>query len=811
MTAESPPPIDSSSDFPALRGKTLWVSAGLLGLFVFAMFADVLIAPGTRVLGSQHSDMFFQFFSWREFGFNELKHGHLALWNPHTFSGAPYFGGLQGALLYPTNLLLLVLPLPMAINWSIALNVWLLGVFMYLWAAYRGLRPSACFLAGGLIMFCGPHFTHVFAGHIVHMASMTWTPLIFLAIDRIFDLSPIDSASVKQGQSIALGGWSLTGMFAVAMQIFAGHPQYLFYTGVIALIYSALHFARAFFSPPEPRIRRLATAALALLGIYAGGVLLAAVQFLTAVQASHETVRSLPTPFHFAAMFGFPPENLITLINPYFFGDMIHQPYWGRCYLWEMSLFIGLAGLVLALYGAIYAGKKERRFCITLVALTFLLALGAHTPLFRVLYDWAPGFDRFRSISKFTFHSALFFVMLAAIGFHRIATTRRVEGRFLIGGLAGGALLLSAATFCRTPNSLWQNWINRMQSSHEFYLLSETVNHPQFADNARLFAAQALLVSGLIALAVTALLFLVSRWRPAQGLLFLATLLEVSIFAWQTRETFDSSAVANSEIRKFLAADPGDYRILNPMNPNGAISIGALDLWGYDQGVVRRYAEFMTWTQGGNPDQATQYVNFAGIDPLYAMLRLRYAFATGPTGLQVAEMETPPLPHFQLVRNYRVLRSRDAIFAAMHNQNFDPRREVILEREPFPRPSGSLLPNEIDKMIQIVRSTTDDFLIEANLPQPMILTMTDPWTPAWRAVAASGSAQTAYDLQPANYILRAVPLAAGHHRFRVEYAPRAFQIGKWVSLISLVCYSAAACALLRAHHRCRRRATLTAV
>src|ERR1035437_4656288 len=89
---------------------------GALGLLTLGMFGQVLFTPGERVLSG-----------WRQFGFDQLRHGNLALWNPHLFSGAPFFGGFQSALLYPPNALFLVLPLGPAINWSIALHVFLAG------------------------------------------------------------------------------------------------------------------------------------------------------------------------------------------------------------------------------------------------------------------------------------------------------------------------------------------------------------------------------------------------------------------------------------------------------------------------------------------------------------------------------------------------------------------------------------------------------------------------------------------------------------------------------------------------------------
>jgi hypothetical protein len=38
---------------------------------------------------------------------------------------------------------------------------------------------------------------------------------------------------------------------------------------------------------------------------------------------------------------------------------------------------------------------------------------------------------------------------------------------------------------------------------------------------------------------------------------------------------------------------------------------------------------------------------------------------------------------------------------------------------------------------------------------------------------------------PANYCLRAIPLAAGRHFFLVKYLPWGFVVGKWVSLLSV--------------------------
>ena len=103
--------------------------------------------------------------------------------------------------------------------------------------------------------------------------------------------------------------WSLAGAFAVAMQILAGHPQYVFFTAVAAGMYTVIRLAGT--------QHKVVTGAL-LGGVYGGGALLAAVQLLAGTTATAETVRSLPLPYAVAAMLGFPPENLLRRKAPGF-------------------------------------------------------------------------------------------------------------------------------------------------------------------------------------------------------------------------------------------------------------------------------------------------------------------------------------------------------------------------------------------------------------------------------------------------------------------------------------------------------------
>jgi hypothetical protein len=329
--------------------------------------------------------------------------------------------------------------------------------------------------------------------------------------------------------------------------------------------------------------------------------------------------------------------------------------------------------------------------------------------------------------------------------------------------------------------------MNASRATGESYLFPQLYASAEFAVQAQHRAAISLFVAAGVCLILGIILAFARREpRALFGVIALGAT-EIFAFAHGARATFDSATVVNPDEKAFLNEHAGDYRIMNVGNPNTAMLIGAQDVWGYDATVVRRYAEFMTWTQGSDPDKAMSYVKFVRLDPLFAMLRLRYVFVQRGNEFQIADAPDPPLPHLQLVSSYRVLPDRNAIFDALHSATFDATREVILESEPEPKP----LPAENAGIVRIIAASTDALEIEGDVEQPSILLITDAFTPLWRAAALPGSAQANYRVLPANYILRAVPLMAGHHHFRVEYVSEAFAIGKWISILASVAFLAA--------------------
>ncbi|MDQ3814317.1 MAG: hypothetical protein M3347_10245, partial [Armatimonadota bacterium] len=758
-------------------GQSLLATPVTLLVIVFVMFGDVLFSPAPLVLSSREADGANLFIPWREFGFGELRQGNLALWNPHIVCGYPFFGGFQSALLYPPNGLYLILPIDKAVNVDIVLHILLAGLFMYAWTWYRGLSPLARLLSAVLLMFGAPFYSHLFAGHLTPLAVMAWAPLVFLACDGLFRRPSL--------------GWCLLGSLAVAMQILAGYPQLVFYTAVAVSLYSVL---TVFASIHRAR---------ALLGIgamYLGGAALAGVQLFTGLQAASECVRSQGLSYRIAASFSLPPENLLTLLAPDFFGNITNFPYWGRWYLWEMSLFMSVTGFALALYGALTGDSardgsaRERRpalVSVALVVLLLVLALAASTPLFRFLYDYVPGFNKFRGSSKFIFLALLFLALLAGMGFDSLLrSSRRARPlaimTFVLGltaFVASGWIQASAAS---GHASAWEQYVrDRPTGSY----LSPLYQRPDFALQAGVFAATSLRTCGAVCLLLSLLLFLTKRHhRPAAYAIAGLALLEILTWSRLNRPTFDLAAARQSTrgIKQFLRQHPGDYRTLTPSLRNTAVFPEAQEIGGYDPSVLRRYVEFMDFTQGQNPDMADAYLTLSRHHRLFSMLRCRYIFLPGDDRDATWHMaeRRDDLPHLLLLHDYRVIQGRDAIFAAMDKPAFDPRRQVILESVPEPRPEKA----KYSGAAKIVDSSTDHLTIVAEVLRPAILLITDNYSEGWRAMALPDSVQQQYQVLRANYILRAIPLGAGRHHLRVEYSPAAFRLGIVVSAVSLFLY-----------------------
>ncbi|MFN8179208.1 MAG: hypothetical protein U0167_14855 [bacterium] len=762
------------------RGRPSASALGLVawGLIVLAFFGDVLFAPGGRVLSAAGTDVWRQFAGWRAFGFGVWKDGDFPLWNPLVYGGMPYFTGFQSALLYPPNALFLVAPLLEALNWTMALHLGWLGAGAFLWLRRARLHPAAAGFGSVLAVFGGAHFLHLYAGHLTNLCVMAWAPWLFLAIEswRV------------EGRA----RWALAGAGVVAMEVFAGHPQYVYYSAIAAGLFAiGLGFRAA-------RASRV-TFALGVLAMFVLGALLSAVQWLPAAASLDESVRSGGTGALFAGSYSFPPENLLTTFLPRLFGDGVHGEYWGRWFYWESCAYVGVAGLTLIVLGAWRAADRgAARVDAVLAMAVLVLALGMYTPLFPVALRVVPGWSLFRGTSKLAFLAALFAARLAARGadavlqpsFERPARAWGfAAGALIVGAVVAGAALAAPGT----APSWWTSWREALWSTGQVtHLTQARFFAPDFAERAARGAGRDLLAAAAKATAAAACVFVAGSKRWGAWALLALGCVELLIFAAPLRRTFPLADLALPEASAYRRAHDGDFRVLDGARTNGGLLSGLPDIWGDDPGVLRRYAELMAATQGLPPGEAGQALPIHRVHPRWDLLRFRAALVPrADGGADVHEIDVRPLGRFEIVPSWEVRTDRDAVLARVLDPGFDPRRTVVLEQSPEVRPVASpAAPSaSAGESCEVLRESVDEVVVRVTAPAGGVLLMTDPYSRGWTAGAAGPSApQARYDLQPADWALRGIPLVPGTHEIRMAYRPRwlgesaAVSLSAWVAL-----------------------------
>jgi hypothetical protein len=771
--------IEPASPFQAACAK-LAAACVVYAVAVSVVFANVLF-QSDRVLSPARNDIWRQFFPWRMFGFSELAKLHLALWNPYVFSGAPYLGGFQAALLYPPNWLFMILPMATAINAGIALHIFLAGVFMYCWAAYRRLHWVACLSAGLVYMFGGPEFGRVVPGHLTNIDTLTWAPLIFLALDDLTMTRSLRGA--------------LLGSAAFAMQIFAGHVQYAFYTALAATIYFALNLPRA----PD---RKRAIAGYLL--CFGGGGLLASAQLFTGLGATAEAMRT-HTTYEFASTFSFPPENLLTMLMPGFFGDPTTNPYsyWGRWFWWEATAYVGVVGFSLACC-ALLTPRRSRRWGLTMVVVTVLLAMGRYTPLFHIVYR-LPGFSSFRGITKFMFLAVMFLAMLSALGLDALLAggAKRVWPAAIIAG--GSSVMLLSAWIINSDaldrTSLWGRMLRNIDWSDNHRMVP-TVD-ADFLYHSATTAAGELCWAGMIGMLLAGLL-LAGRWNR-RALLAIPVLMsaELLAFANHYQPTF-SLAQYEGEIEavaQCLSPLPRDARVA-AADQGQLFMAGRLNSWGDDPMMLRRYVEFIANSLGVAPDSlGDKPMRPRSDNRLLRMVRMAGVLILDEQGAHLSSLGTALLPRAELVTDVRVAPNRAQLLAQMNDPHFDPVRTAIVEAPIDPTPTGSADPGRV-----VVRDLDSDTVdVEAWTRSPSLLVITDSYSTGWHAEALPDSDEHQYQVIPTDLTLRGVPLETGHHHFRLVYRPLAFVIGKWTNLAAIMAYLTIAAAWWYSW-RCRARA-----
>jgi hypothetical protein len=165
-----------NSSYP-LRRADFYYIAGLF-LLTVVMFLPYLLPPTPLIFSNSNfgTDLVQELYPLVSY-VRETLHttGTLPLWRTYHLSGTPLIGHPVAPVFYPVHWLMLILPLPLALNLDALIHIWWASVGIYLCLRIlRNMRPEAAFFGELLFAFTPRLIAHLAGGHWALLASFAW-------------------------------------------------------------------------------------------------------------------------------------------------------------------------------------------------------------------------------------------------------------------------------------------------------------------------------------------------------------------------------------------------------------------------------------------------------------------------------------------------------------------------------------------------------------------------------------------------------------------------------------------------------------
>ncbi|MGA1821418.1 MAG: hypothetical protein ACMUIG_02705 [Thermoplasmatota archaeon] len=701
----------------------------LILFFITCVFFWKVILNPQGMIYSPHSDTVTQFYPWRVIADNALRDGSLPFWNPFTSSGEPLLANPQLAFFYPVNIVLFtILPVHMAFGYSFLLHLFFAGTSAYLISRRIGLDRTQALLAGSIFIFSGYFFGHLYAGHYPQLCSASWMPMVFL----LFDM-----ALTKQSKLFA----GLTGI-ALGNQLLAGHVQISLLTGIVLIIYFLFHLV--YVSWKDTRTSRKFY--LLLISGFAAfiGVLIFAVQFLPTYQYTDMSTRNEGVSYSWATTYSLPPQNLITLLLPNFFGNPTNDSYWGMWNYWELSFYMGIPTLILIPLAYRFRKNSYVKFFSILALISLILALGRYTPIYWVLWKFIPGFDILRVPSRSVFTFIFSCSFLAGFGLKNLTESLSIRSKKRLFLLV--KILLIFAALIIMGNIILiagRGPITGMIEEIAKLVVPDSVDfsdeYSTMIKDIGLLAVILIVTSGLL------------YWRLGNGetaryfrtaflVLIIANLGFYHINFIDVRDPDDVYHLDG--YLEFLKDHSEGYRVYDTSSDdvllimdNKQIIYGIYTIGGYNPLNLEYYTDLT---------DSIHNLSYNPHHPILDMLSVKYILTSErlhESGFELVYSEhhggrkyiyenQNALPKAFVVHQIRHL-SGEKVFESVVNMSFDPSAEVFVDDPDSIKYSST--DDGSDDIVEIVEDSDNRMRIEIDITNPGMLIMGQSYYPSWSA------------------------------------------------------------------------------
>ena len=580
-------------------GVASFVLLGLFGRFV---------VPG--VVGHQRDTgaFYYPLTVWLS---QELAAGRFPLWCPLIFAGYPIVADGEIGLLYPPNVLaLLLLPVDVAFILVRSAHYLLAAAGLYGLGRVLGIGRAGSAFGGVAFALGGFMFGHLDHGNIVRSAA--WLPLTLCCADLA-----LRACDRRRWLWLALGAGSVT------LSGLGLHPQIvLINLVVLGLFVGARALALTTWERrPGPCARSVAGSAgrvVLVVGTIATlGLLGAAVQLVPTYELGAASSRGDGLSYAESAAGGVALVDLLTLILPYGFrADPAMQ--WMRYPYWESTVYVGVVGLLLAVVGLVFGRRRVILPVAAVGVVGLLLAMAQNAPI--DIYGWLwslPGFSSMRAPVRYTLIFELALALLAAAGFDRLRGASAPRGARVVALALAAVVAVVLAAAVRLREWLLADPDLALRTIEQTYLLLPR-DRPALTAKAVRDGLLGTLQAGnpwtLLALATgrgTVVLLLVWAWRRrGSGLLAMTVatvgVAEILVVAHGFHPTVSRASLGvESRAMRFIGQQHGEGRAFLTGRSDLAITsrpalLGVAQAYGYSSLPTARMERY--WTRVNEVD-----------------------------------------------------------------------------------------------------------------------------------------------------------------------------------------------------------------
>jgi hypothetical protein len=568
--------------------------------------------------------------------------------------------------------------------------------------------------------------------------------------------------------------------------------------------------------------------------VVVGALLVSAVLFLPVREYAPYSIRGASEAggldYGYATSWSLHPAESLTFLVPFSFG-FGKILYHGHMPFTDYANYVGLVVVLFAALAVALVRSRFVWFLVLVIAATTFVSFGKYFPLvYNPLFKWLPYFDKFRVPVMVLIVQHFAFALLFAIG---LSAALKSERPFLKKtALWGMALAAALLIVCIVTPGYWTGGY-AASIAKNITAVKSSADQLQLARLSGAYLYKDLVKTAFVLLAAFALLWLYLAGRfgarvfvPAVCLVAAADLYIADLYVLHPERLYPKglvpvervSIIKEKKVRdRFLEPDSviaflrsrsaregspagspeTGYRVFPVFHPsaplvggdfttNRYMNFGISSIGGYHPAKLGIYADFIKALE-----TAAQRSNYHMIDVMNA----RYVVATHPfpnvpqfepvwegadyDGRRHLVYENKSvLPRAFFAGSYRVFDADEmlALLPTLPANGIDLSETVLLDKEPAVRPVSASGAEAV-----IRRYSLNEIRVDAKLPSPAILVLSEVYYPKWKVTVDGAEAE----MLKADYVLRAVALPAGDHEVVFRYDTSTLKRGLWISVLTL--------------------------